>query len=355
MISDLISLDLSSDFLTDADLFPAATKKEPMQDMTDLFYSKLFKPIPKSKSGQITFTSSLLIGWQGSGKSDTIAYDVWRCQKYYGKDNVEIIHTNSYKTVLDSISGKRPVVFAIVDDAMKKQNSRRSMSSENAELVADYNETRHVFEKRTNGMIENAVIIVETAVQRWHGLDITMRSSSELIRFKTGETDKKDRETIQDYLGPEGLWNLDRIWNMAQSNAKYKSFSVGRIANLQPPQGVGICWNGFMPELDPSFVLPPLIEGPEGPEKPKEVAKPSWTAEDPLSDVREDPKWKWKILCHGMSVQGIKNDVISKTLDSMYNVKLQPRTVKNYVWAVKKLLEERSQAPPADEKEREDG
>ena len=351
MISDMVTLGLRADPMSDEDLRPAPVRKESMRDITDLFYSRLFKRIPKSKTGQVIFISSLLIGWQGSGKSDTIAYDVYRCQQTYGRENVEIIHTNSYKTVLDRITGTKPVVFAIVDDAMKNQNSRKSMSSENADLVADYNETRHVFEKRSAGKILNAVIIVETAVQRWHGLDITMRSSSELIRFKTGETDKHDRETIRDYLGPEGLWNLDTVWNMALGNPKYKSFSIGRIANIQPPTGVGLCWNGYMPDIDPSFVLPPLIEANRGPESGRKVSEPSWTKEDPLSDLRNDPEWSYKILAWSLNSKGVTQDTIAATMESSHGIKVTRSAVSRWISAVKKILSERTsndagKAPP---------
>lgn len=339
MISEMVSVGLPSELLTDGDLFPSPTEKEHIADLTDKFYSKLFRPIPKGK-GQIVFISSLLIGWQGSGKSDTIAYDAWKCCQTYGTENVEIIRTNSYKVVLEKISGRRPVVFAIVDDAMRCQNSRKSMSSDNADLVADYNETRHVFEKRSQGMIANAVIIVETAVQRWHGLDITLRSSSELIRFKTGETDKHDRDTIRDYLGPEGLFHLDRIWSWSQSNPKFKSLSVGRIANEQPPMGVGLCWNGFMPSVDPSFVLPPLIEhrSEDEPEPPR--TETPLTEEDPTERLRNDPKWSYKFECYSMCSEGIPQSKVREILKRTRGISVSKTTVSDWINQVRRELGE---------------
>lgn len=341
MIDDLVSLNIKSDLLTESDFVPSAIERKPVfEDITDRFYSRLFRPIPRSKTGQIVFTSSLLIGWQGSGKSDTIAYDMWRCLQTYGEENVQIIHTNSYRTVLNSISGKRPVVFAVVDDAMRCQNSRKSMSSESADLVADYNETRHVFEKRSAGMVKNAVIIVETAVQRWHGLDITIRSSSELIRFKTGESDRKDRDTIRDYLGPEGVIQLDRIWNAAIANPRFKSMSVARIANEQPPMGVGFCWNGYMPDVDPEFVMPPLVESDT--EGTTEETIPQWTAEDPLSDLRRDPRWSYKISAYAMAERGMKQADIVEALSVSYDVKAARSTVSTWISDVRRVLSERT-------------
>ena len=333
MISELISLGLHSDLMDESVFVPSPSERTPsFADITDRFYGRLFKPIPKSKTGQVVFTSSLLIGWQGSGKSDTIAYDAWKCQQTYGAENVQIIHTNAYRTVLDSITGKKPVVFAVVDDAMKCQNSRKSMSSESADLVADYNETRHVFEKRSAGAVKNAVIIVETAVQRWHGLDITIRSSSELIRFKTGESDRKDRDTIRDYLGDMGMSQLDRIWNAAIANPRYKSLSIGRIANEQPPRGVGFCWNGYMPEIDSSFSMPPMSAG---------TPEQEWTAEDPLADLRADPKWSCKISAYAMAESGMKQSDIAEALAVSHDMKTTRSTVSRWISDVQKILTER--------------
>lgn len=323
----------------DRDLVPRA-RTPPPRDITEAFYARLLKPVPKCPTGQIGFTSSLLIGWQGSGKTDTISYDLYRAYQYYGRDNVEAIHTNSYAAALGAITGTRPVVFIIIDDAMKEQNSRRSMSAAQASLAADYNETRHVFERRSSGRILNAQIIVETAVQRWHGLDITLRSSAELIRFKTGESDRRDRDTVRDYIGDGGLVFLDEIWQKAARDPRYKSLSVGRIANIQPPLGVGICTNGYMQTIDPLFALPPKIvdiyEASAEGEPP-----PAWTPEDPLADLR-DGRMRHKVLAYELAQQGMKQTDIADVIGRTCGIRAARNTVSVWIGEVRSIVAERA-------------
>ncbi|MCK9323795.1 MAG: hypothetical protein M0P07_07590 [Candidatus Methanomethylophilaceae archaeon] len=337
MIADLMSLNISASMMTIDDIFPRERSWDEVRDITDTFYNLMFPDIPKSKTGQIVFKALLMVGLQGTGKSETIKYDVWKCIEKYGAENVEIINAVSYRDVLDNITGTKPIVFAIVDDAMKYQNSRRSMSKDSADLVADYNETRHMFERRSKGRVKNAVIIVETAVQRWHGLDITLRTSAELIRFKSSESDMADKRTIGSLLGPAAMQSLEGLWMHINTDNSLKNMSVGRIANFPLPLGAGIVKNRYVPDIDPSFELPPVA----GTKSETKVSEVVWTPEDPLADVKDVALWPRKIEAYNLSLNGMKQQQISAYMKTMHNKEVARCTVSTWIKDVKELVDSR--------------
>lgn len=312
MIGSMLSAGLYGDMLSTDNMRPP-TEEEP--DITELFYSRLFKPIPKGK--QITFTSSLLCAWQGTGKTENLKWDAFRCVKTYGSENVEIIYTNSYQTFLDKMTGTRPVVLGIIDDGLRNQNSRNSMSQDAVDLSKDYNETRHHFEEVSDGRISSANIIVETAVQRWHGLDVTFRSSAELIRFKSGETDLSDKKTIERLLGKRSSRSLDLLWSHIQLDNSYKNMSIGRIANLPTEKGSGIVRSEYLPDGFPEW--PELARA--GDPAPNVMPLKFNTVEDFIEHYKKLPEYKTSTEIYEQRLKGISRADVSK------NYGLDPTTI----------------------------
>lgn len=335
MMGTMMRLGLSSSMLRSEDLYPQkCAPRNRIKDMTEMVRKMMFPKIPNSRYGQVILISSILVAHQGTGKSETMKHDAWTCLQTYGEENVEIIHADSYKLVLENMTGTKPVVFAIVDDALRNQNGRRSMSGDSVDMVAEFNETRHRFEKVSAGRQKNAVIIIECGIQRWNALDVTFRTSADIVRFKSTEMDEDDAKRIKNIIGPNGLNALERIGMRNTRDNSFKTYSVCRIGNWPMELGVGITRSGFMYEIDPTFELPEMLRTPES-EDGAEVAPRKQLPKNTLEEIRAKAPWKYE--AYQLSKKGLTQQEIADYVADTHGKCVQRTSVSGWIKQIEQI------------------
>jgi len=135
----------------------------------------------------------IFIGGQASGKSTAIRYSIKLiCSNQdYQKMGISVVWTNDIRIISDKkykhlFEGNK-VIILIVDDAMSKIDSRRSMSNSNVNMTADYNEIRHRLEENYS---KNGIIFVFFAIQIKSRLDKSIRENAK-VKIITSYTDKR--------------------------------------------------------------------------------------------------------------------------------------------------------------------
>ena len=133
-----------------------------------------------------------IVGLPGSGKTNFALYLAREIRKRYpGETN--IIYTNYLRKGIELLDN-RLIQVIIIDDAIRFQGSYTFQRDR--ELVADYFEIRHIFEKKR----DKGVLIIMFITQRFYNLDPTFRNSP-ILAFKSLLMDKRDNDLIRNYVG----------------------------------------------------------------------------------------------------------------------------------------------------------
>nr|BDI55116.1 MAG: DnaA-like replication initiator protein [uncultured archaeon] len=138
----------------------------------------------------------IVVGSQNSGKSCFIRSLVSYIQKLYDSNDINAFLTNDIRVLeLDKYKHlwRRPIQICIIDDAVGKIDSRRSMSSSNIAFTQRYFQIRHILEEKG---CKNGLIIVILATQMWYAIDRRIRDNVQVTIFKTYYREKIFQEMM---------------------------------------------------------------------------------------------------------------------------------------------------------------
>lgn len=136
-----------------------------------------------------------------------------------------------------------------------------------AEIIKTYNKSRHVFEARLKG--KPGVILYTWAWQRWGELDPSFRQA-DVIVFKTGIGEPRERQKITEFIGPYYTRVLWQIWDKINRGINSaKSRSVADIVSLNPSKGVGIYRSRYVTGYIPVMARHDDYFGEDGKIKPE--------------------------------------------------------------------------------------
>jgi len=319
-MTGLMSMPRATELLTRDVLLPP---KREIRNITADVNSRLFMPIPKA--GRVRHRVACFVGMQDSGKSVTSNFIVSQAIDFYGKENVNVIHTDDPRVALELIDG-RPVQIMVIADATSKASSREIHKQ--TEFLKHYNRSRHIFEERYPG--KPGIMMYLFDWQRWKELDPALRAAH-ILFFKTGMIDKQDKSDLRDKLGEDYYRALGDIWDrMERGDDDIKSLSVVRIASKEPDEGgVGIYVSKMV-----DLVLPPIIRSDEY------FSTDSETASDILDKNRSHPKWALRIEAYEMSVnEEYTQDEIALLLSEKYGRNISQGFVSKAISKVRELIE----------------
>lgn len=199
---DGITFDKPSDpFRTSRRKPKEKVKVEVITDETREFRSAIMTPL---NEGQIKWRNIPLLGSPGSAKtSRAITIAKW-IGDHYGWENTNIVMSDDLMALAGGMD-KRPVQVLIVDDALRKFQSRGGTTKEQVEAIGKFVELRHELEDilagkvsesgKTEGHIEmtqSGIVFCLFTAQLYKGLEKTFRDG--LVVFCS--TLVEDRETI---------------------------------------------------------------------------------------------------------------------------------------------------------------
>jgi len=191
------------------------------RDLPNLTRDTVDAMLPEIPEDSVRHRHLVIFGMPESGKTTTMNWLAHRAINRYGKGKVNLVAVYSIADALDRMDS-RPVQLLIIDDAVRKANSRRS--AKQAEDVADFYEVRHIFESRSRS--RSGVVITVWASQRFKSLDVVFRNAHALI-FKTSAVDPDDARLIMKYIGSKAYRELERItydiYHLADDEAKGRS------------------------------------------------------------------------------------------------------------------------------------
>lgn len=165
---------------------------------------------------KIRFRHLTIVGLPESGKT-TLAMRIAEYVKKAFRKNVNLIYTRDLRVAIDSLNNDE-YQLVIVDDAVRYQHSRRSM--QHHDIVADFYEIRHIFEKQH----EQGILSIIFLTQRFQSLDVVFRNAP-IVIFKTVLTDPYDNKLIQKLVGAKLYRALEEITRKIYLEAKDSSKS----------------------------------------------------------------------------------------------------------------------------------
>jgi hypothetical protein len=316
----LFSMPRTTRLLKPSDLLP---RQKEARNITADVNNRIFIKIPTG--GRVRHRVICFVGMQDSGKSVTSNFIVSEALEFYGTENVNIVHTDDPRVFIEQIN-ERPVQIGVIGDATAKASSREIHKQ--TAFLKDYNRSRHIFEDKYPG--KPGIMMYLFDWQRWKELDPALRAGHVLF-FKTGMTDKQDRNDILDKLGEDYFDVLNRIWDeMDRGNDDIKSLSVVRIASKAPEDGgVGIYISKMVP-----WVLPPIIRSDIY------FKTDTATTGDILEKYRSQAKWEVRIEAYEL----VENEAYTQAeaalmLSEKYNRSISQGYVSNAIAKVKELVE----------------
>ena len=201
-----------------------------VKNITNEIFDIFFPPIPKKDA--VRFRSMILCGKMESGKTSYFNAIAVKSFAYYGKENVNIIASNSLALGIQLFNYK-PVQLILVDDAIRSQDCRDSGKSAQKDLVKDYFEIRHKYEDASKTL--KGIVCLIFSTQRFKGIDITMQDADITI-FKSFSNLKKENDFISDNLDSYSIKALqdinDRILK-CDDDAKSDSIAIIPAARKQ--------------------------------------------------------------------------------------------------------------------------
>ncbi len=185
-----------------------------------------------------------LVGAPGTGKTTLSNALISRIIEIIGRENIWYVKTRKVKDVFVHINPDKEYNIFFVDDAMKEQGARRSMSKDNIEIYENLPDVRHIAKKR--GM-KRGKIIIFIASHIPKGVDLIIRSFAKLTIFKSMNLFEEEHQRIlRARKIPE--WEI-QDWLNGVINEEPWALSKGLI--ILPSGNWG--WINFspMPPVDP--------------------------------------------------------------------------------------------------------
>lgn len=142
----------------------------------------------------------ILAGGMGAGKTTAAGHLADLVRAHYGAKNVHIALLEKMSDAVPSMLRDRAkkVFFLFVDDAVRKQDSRRAMSRDNVNSTQDLFEIRHLAE---NNVRKNGLIVLVWAAQASRALDIRIRETAGAMIWKSLPGSKQGKSDLNRDIG----------------------------------------------------------------------------------------------------------------------------------------------------------
>ena len=203
-------------------------------------------------NGDVGFAVVYIVGMPGAGKTTLANTLISKIVEKVGRDKVHYVRTRKVKDVFEYIDPSRPYQLFFVDDAMKGQGARRSMSPDNIEIYENLPDVRHIAEEK--GLKEGKIIII-IAAQVPKGVDLIIRSFAKFTIFKNMNLIEEEHRRILRTMDIPFYEVVDWIDGVISENPEELSRALiitqsGRWGWLKfTPQ------NGVKPDVDNYFVV----------------------------------------------------------------------------------------------------
>ncbi len=241
-------------------------------------------------NGDVGLAVVYIVGMPGSGKT-TLTYTlISKIVERVGRDRIHYVRTREIKDVFELINPEREYQIFFVDDAMKKQNARRSMSSENLEIYEKLPDVRHI--AREKGLKEGKIIIF-IAAQVPRGVDLVIRNFAKFTIFKSMNLYEDEHRHILRALDIPYYEITDWIDGVISEDPEALSRALiitqsGRWGWLKfTPQ------NGVKPDIDNYFVIEEKEEKEEEAEE-VETDDINELIREEIKKMKRSRKWKKK-------------------------------------------------------------
>ena len=240
-------------------------------------------------NGDVGLAIVYIVGMPGSGKT-TLAYTlISRIVERVGRDRIYYVRTREIKDVFELINPEREYQIFFVDDAMMKQNARRSMSNENIEIYEKLPDVRHIAKDKG---LRKGKIIIFIAAQVPKGVDLIIRNFAKFTIFKSMNLYEDEHRRILHALDIPHYEIVDWIDGVISEDPQELSRALiitqsGRWGWLHfTPQ------NGISPDVDNYFIF----EKKEEEEEMEEVQTDDINEliREEIKKMKRSRKWKKK-------------------------------------------------------------
>lgn len=196
-------------------------KEVTIHDGAEFFHKYLF-PHDEDIKDHFELKTTAFVGGMGSGKSSSFRFEVNFIRNYWGWDQVNAVMTDNVQLAMENFT-QHPIQIIIIDDAMTKQDSRRSMGDENVTATQQFMLIRHLAKEMGFG----GVIYVIWAFQDPTGIDKRFRNTCDVVIFKQYyiEFDARIKKLIKDEESIDFLKYITE--QQAFNDFSYRSFGVG--------------------------------------------------------------------------------------------------------------------------------
>lgn len=197
------------------------------------FFEKYLFPHPDQVNDHFELKSIALVGGPGTGKSTKIRFIVDFIRETWGAENVNAMETDNIQLGIEALND-RLVQLIVVDDAISKQDSRRSMGDENVTATQQFMMIRHEAKKRYTG----GVVYVIFAFQDPTAIDKRFRSTCDLVLYSAYYMNEGLEKAIK---SKEAITFLRKITREQKyNNFEYRAYAVGHtswgdIVNVKVP------------------------------------------------------------------------------------------------------------------------
>lgn len=143
----------------------------------------------------------LLIGAQGSGKSTSAQQIALQAVIKYGKENVNACSSMEFELLMEYGIKDCLVNILFFDDA--------TLAKIDSKTVRDFFRIRHLVREYTGR--SNGLIITIVGAHRYHSMTKELRSTSNLVLWKSPPTNPYDRSIARNFVGDSGIQLLESI------------------------------------------------------------------------------------------------------------------------------------------------
>ncbi len=240
-------------------------------------------------NGDVGLAVMYVVGMPGSGKTTLANTFISKIVEKIGREKIHYVRTRDIKDVFELINPEKPYQLFFVDDAMRKQNARRSMSNENIEIYENLPDVRHIAKEK--GLKQGKIIII-IAAQVPKGVDLIIRNFAKFTIFKSMNLYEEDHRRILKSMDIPYYEVVDWIDGVIAEDPEALSKALiitqsGRWGWLHyTPQ------NGIKPDIDNYFIL----EKEEEEEKVEEVHTEDINEliREEIQKMKRSRKWKKK-------------------------------------------------------------
>lgn len=143
----------------------------------------------------------LLVGGQRSGKTASVRAMALRAVNIYGRDRVNVTSCRNFEVLMKEGIERRFVNILFFDDATLQDVPK--------ETLRDYFRIRHIIKQATGS--SNGLVITIVGTHRYHSMPKELRSTCNVVLWKSPPTNPYDRNTARQFVGDRGIALLESI------------------------------------------------------------------------------------------------------------------------------------------------